>query len=58
MKNRDIQQVVLQLHDDSYRDRQLSRELRNIVLSRTIYRWVKMYEEADEINLKRPSGSK
>ena len=31
MKSRDIQQVVLRLHDDGYSNRQISREFRNTV---------------------------
>ena len=44
MKSRDIQQVVMRLHDDSYSNRQISAKRRNTVSSRTVDRWIKMYE--------------
>ena len=56
MKSRDLQNVVLRLHDRGLSSRQISNQLAGEVSKTTINEWIKMCRESGELSLHSPPG--
>ena len=58
MKNLDLQNVVLQLHEQGLSGRKISDQLVGQVSKATVNRWIKIFQESGKITLKSPPGPK
>jgi transposase len=58
MKSEDVRKIVLRLHDQGLNCRKIMQHLGGEVSKTTVNRWIKMFKESGEINLKSPTGRK
>ena len=58
MTSEDVRKIVLRLHDQSVSSRKIMEHLGGEISKTTINRWIKMFKESGEINLKYSLGRK
>ena len=56
MKTEDNRKIPLQLHDQGLTSRKIVKNLGSEIGKTIVNRWVKMFRESGEVNLKSPSG--
>lgn len=56
MKSKELQNLVLRLHNENHSNREISKMLRNQVSHTTINEWIRRFKESGTISLRKPSG--